>query len=111
MTRTQVATMINAMGMSWAYYSFENSQSPDYPFVVYYYTNGADKIADNSNYCEIDGLTVELYSHQIDFAKEAAVETQLKAYGIVYSKVRTYISSELAWQTTYESEVIITNGQ
>ena len=111
MTRTEVANTIAGIGLDWAYYSFENSQAPNYPFIVYYYTNGDDKIADNKNYVPIEGLVVELYSQQVDFAQETTVETKLKAAGIVYSKTRNYIQSELAWQTTYESEVIITNGQ
>lgn len=111
MTRQEIANTIAGIGLPWAYYSFANDQAPDYPFVVYYYTNGDDKMADNSNYCEIDGLAVELYSQQVNFSQEQAVEAALKAAGIVYSKTRTYISQELAWQTTYESEVIITNGQ
>jgi len=111
MTRNAVATMINSIGLPWAYYSFENSVAPDYPFIVYYYTNGDDKIADNTNYCPIEGIVVELYSQQVDFTTESTVESTLNANGIVYSKTRTYIQSELAWQTTYESEVIISNGQ
>lgn len=111
MTRNEVATMINGIGLPWAYYSFENSQSPNYPFIVYYYTDGDDKIADNSNYCRIEGITVELYTQQTDFISERLVENALMNHGIVYSKTRTYISQELAWQTSYESEVIITDGQ
>lgn len=111
MTRNEVATMINGIGLPWAYYSFENRMAPEYPFVVYWYTNGDDKIADNSNYCQIEGIAVELYSQQVDFISERLVENALINNGIVFSKTRTYISQELAWQTTYESEVIITDGQ
>ena len=107
MTRAEVATMINSMGLEYAYYSFENSQAPNYPFIVYYYTSDGDKIADNSNYCGIENLVIEFYSQQVDFTTEATIETKLKNNGIVYSRTRNYIQSELAWQTTYESEVII----
>lgn len=111
MTRQEVATMISGIGLQWAYYSFENSIAPKYPFIVYYYTDGDDKIADNSNYCRIEGLAVELYTQQTDFVTERLVENALINNGIVFSKTRTYISQELAWQTTYESEVIITDGE
>lgn len=111
MTRQEVATMIGSIKLPWAYYSFENSLSPEYPFIVYYYTDGDDKIADNTNYCRIEGLTVELYTQQTDFLTERLVENALINNGIVFSKTRTYISQELAWQTTYESEVIIQDGQ
>lgn len=111
MTRAEMAKLINDIGFPWAYYSFENSVAPDYPFVIYYYTSNADKIADNTNYCKIDTVVIEFYSQQVDFTNEEAIETALNAAGIVYSKERTYIATELAWQTTYESEVIITNGQ
>lgn len=111
MTRNEVATMINSIGLEYAYYSFENSQSPSYPFVIYYYGESDDKIADNSNYCSIEQLFVELYTQQVDFTTEATIEAILNSNGIVYSKTRNYIQQELAWQTIYESEVIITNGQ
>lgn len=111
MTRTEIANIIAGIGLDWAYYSFENRAAPAYPFLVYFYTNGDDKIADNSNYCKIEGMTVELYSQQVDFTTEDTVEAALQNSGIIYSKTRTYIQQEQAWQTTYETEVIITDGE
>lgn len=106
MTRIEVAQIIAGIGLPYAYYTFENSIAPEYPFIVYYYNGDDDKLADNTNYLKVDQLIVELYAKDVDFDLEETVENTLNNYGIVYSKTRTYIQQELAWQTTYESEVI-----
>lgn len=109
MTRREVADMLDEMRLPVAYYSFENSVSPTYPFIIYYYESSDDKIADDTNYVKIDTLRIELYAQQVDFDLEEALEDILNENGIVYSKDRAYISQEHSWETIYESEVII-NG-
>ena len=108
MTRLEIAEMLGNIDLPIAYYSFENSVSPtNYPFLIYYYDGSDDKLADDTNYVKVETLRIELYSKQVDFDLETSVEELLNAYGIVYSKDRAYISQEHAWQTIYESEVII----
>lgn len=109
MTRLQIATMLSSLDLPIAYYSFENSVSPTYPFLIYYYNGSNDKIADDTNYAKVETLRIELYSKQVDFELESEVEDLLNANGIVYGKDRAYINQEHAWYTIYESEVLI-NG-
>ena len=87
-----------------------NNPPPDPPFICYYYTGDNDLKADNSNYQKIRQLTIELYTETKDFATEQKVEDALASHGIVYSKMEAYIDSEKMYMTTYESEVVITNG-
>lgn len=109
MTRLEIANMLGTIGVPVAYYSFENVGSPNYPFLVYFYNGSDDKIADDTNYVKVEQLRIELYSKQVDFELESTVEDILNANGIVYDKDRAYINQEHAWETIYESEVII-NG-
>lgn len=97
-----------------AYFMFPEDDpdkpAPPPPFLVYYYTGDNDLIADDINYQHIRALTVELYCDNKDFALEQAVEDVLTSNGFVYSKSEEYISSEKLYMTTYNMEVIITNG-
>lgn len=95
-----------------AYLQFPENDpnTPPPPFIVYYYTGDNDLKADDSNYQKIRQLTVELYCDNKDFALESAVEDALSLHGIVYSKMETYIEDEKMYMTTYETEVVITNG-
>lgn len=109
MTYEEIAEVIDDFGLSFAYYSFPESEAPSLPYVVYYYPGIDDVFADNSNYCRIERLIIELYTENKDFATEATVESTLKSNGISYDKTETWIESEAMYQITYESEVVI-NG-
>lgn len=95
-----------------AYLAFPENDpnTPPPPFICYYYTGDNDLKADDSNYQKIRQLTVELYCDNKDFTLESAVEDALASHGIVYSKMETYIEDEKMYMTTYETEVVITNG-
>lgn len=87
-----------------------NNPAPPPPFICYYYNDSNDLLADGINYQKIRGLTVELYCDNKDFTLEKAVEDALTSNGFVYAKSEDYIESEKLYMTTFESEVIITNG-
>ena len=84
--------------------------TPAPPFICYYYTGDSDLKADDINYQRIRQLTVELYCENKDFAIESAVEDALTSHNIVYTKMESYIEDEKMYMTTYETEVVITNG-
>lgn len=112
MTLKEIADMINAMGFPFAYYQFEpdpENPPPAPPFVCFYYPADDDFMADNGNYAPIKRLVVELYTDNKDFAAEAAVETQLAANGLPWSRTETYIDTEKLYMVNYTSEVVI-NG-
>lgn len=97
-----------------AYYQFPeddpNNPAPPPPFICYYYPDSNDLYADDTNYQRIRPLTVELYTGNKDFALENAVEAAMASHGFVFSRSEEYISSERLYMTTYETEVVITNG-
>lgn len=97
-----------------AYYQFPaddpSNPPPPPPFICYYYDGDNDLKADDTNYQKIRSLTIELYCDNKDFQTEEAVEDALSSNGFVYSKSESFIDSEKLYMTTYETEVIITNG-
>lgn len=107
MTKTEVATIINSTGLTWAYSHY--SKTPNTPYIVYYYPQETDVHADDINYINKRQLIIELYTAGKDDAAEAAIEAELKRAGISWYKQTDFLNDEKLFQTTYESEVII-NG-
>lgn len=107
MTRKEIADMIAAMGFPWRYSHF--SQTPNPPYVVYYFPSENDVYADDSNYVNRRQLFVELYTKTKDETSEAAIEAKLKQNGFTWYKQTDFLNDESLFQTTYEMEVII-NG-
>lgn len=111
MTRKQVADMIGRVGLPYAYNQFNEADAPDGPpFICFFYPNSDDLYADNVNYASIAVLVIELYTDNIDYSREAAIESALTAHELPYSKGQEFIDSERMYQTTYTTEVCITDG-
>ena len=108
MTLTDVANMVASFGFSWRYSHF--SETPQTPYVVYYYPNNNDVYADSSNYVDKRALHIELFTKSKDPASEATIESVLTAHGITWYKQTDFLNDEKIYQTIYESEVII-NGE
>lgn len=106
-TYQQIAYGIESMGYSYAYYSFPTDQAPPLPYVVYFYPDREDFIADNENYSRVETLVVELYTETKDFEMEGYVEEFFETYGITYDKTETFINKENMYQCYYEAQVII----
>lgn len=109
MTYKEVATMVNSIGVPFAYHHFPEGTGQAPPFVVFFYSQTDDQYADDENYQRIVTLNIELYTKEKDFTKEALVEQKISAAGLSYYKEENYIDSELMWQIAYEMEVVI-NG-
>lgn len=107
MTRKEIADMIAATGFPWRYSHF--SQTPNPPYVVYYFPSENDVFADDSNFVNRRQLFVELYTKTKDETSEAAIEAKLKQNGLTWYKQTDFLNDESLFQTTYEMEVII-NG-
>lgn len=109
MTKKEVATMIDSIGLPYAYYQFDEGTGQKPPFVVFFYTGSSDLYADQTNYQKITGLSVELYTAEKDFDLEETVETILNANGLTYSKEENFIDSEKFWQIAYDMEFVLTD--
>lgn len=111
MTYKEVADMVAEIGLDYAYYQFSEASGQAPPFIVFYYPDDNDVIADSENYVKVHQLIIELYTDNKDFSKETAVETVLKSYGFVYSRAEQYIETERMYEVIYSTEVIITDGE
>ena len=105
MTLKEVADLIASFNLPWRYSHF--SQTPNPPYVVYFYPSENDVMADNSNYVNKRQLFVELYTKAKDATTEATIETTLKNAGLTWYKQTDFLNDEKLFQTTYEMEVII----
>ena len=106
-TYQQIADGIDDIGIDFAYYSFPTDQAPPLPYLVYFYPNREDFIADNENYSRVETLVVELYTETKDFSMESIVEEFFEGYEITYDKTETFINKENMYQCYYEAQVLI----
>lgn len=106
MTYEEISTMIETVGLPFAYDHFdETEQAP--PFVCFLYPEGDDFIADNKNYQKIKKLQIELYTDNKDFALEHRIEGILESYELPYSDNEAYLDTEQMYMHTYNTEVVI----
>ena len=107
MTLEEVGAMISSTELPFRYSHF--SETPEPPYIVYYYPSENDIFGDNSNYVNRRQLYVELYTKSKDETTESTVENALKSAGLTWYKQTDFLSDEMLFQITYEMEVII-NG-
>lgn len=108
MTYKEIATMIRAIGLPFAYHQFTEDTAQPPPFICFSYPQSDDLQADNANYQRIEQLQIDLYSDNKDFTNEAAIEAALFNAGLTWEKIENYIDSERMFMITYRSEVLIT---
>lgn len=111
MSYEEIATMIESIGLPYAYYQFPEGTGQEPPFVVFFYSNIDDLYADDINYQRIVTLNIELYTREKDFESEDTVEGILTDNELTYYKEENYIESEKMYQIAYETEVIIHGKQ
>lgn len=112
MTRAQIASMIEAVGLPFAYDHFTKHEAPSAPpYICFLYPGRDDFAADDANYARITALQIELYAGEPDFTHEETLEAALTAAGLVYEKSGPgYIDEEKMYMTTYTTEVLLTNA-
>ena len=108
MTYKEIATMIESIGLPYAYYQFPDGTDQACPFICFFLDSSNDFAADNTNYQKIRRLNIELYTDNKDFTLEQTVETVLNSNGLVYYREETYLDSERMYMVSYETEIVIT---
>lgn len=108
MTYQEVKTMVESIGIPYAYYQLPEGTDQPCPFICFYFTGSNDLAADDTNYQRIRPLAIELYTDNKDFALENTVEAVLNQHGFVYSRDEAWIDTERMNMVTYTIEVIIT---
>ena len=109
-TYKEIATMIESIGLPYAYYQFEKDTAKPPPFICFYYSGNDPFSADNTNYVKVQNLVIELYTEDKRFDIEEQLENLLTENEIVFEHYETYIDTEKMFMQTYEMEVIV-NGR
>ena len=110
MTYKELNLMIAGFGLPYAYNEFPQGTEQAPPFICFLLDDASDDLmADNENYQAIRPLTIELYTDNKDFEKEATIETALKTAGLAFTRSEVYITGERMYQINYNTEVVI-NG-
>lgn len=107
MTYRQVATMINSIGIPYAYYQFPDGTGQACPFICFFFSDSNDLAAENTNYQKIRTLNIELYTDNKDFALEETVETVLNSNGLVYDRSESYLDSERMFMVVYTTDILV----
>ena len=111
MTRNEITTMVESVGVPSTYYLFEDKTEQSAPYLCYYTEESAHFVADGVVYIKIETLVLELYTKEKNFELEALVEAALTANDLAYQRDETYIESEELWVTTYTTEVFIDESE
>lgn len=108
MTYKEIATMVESIGLPYAYYQFPEGTDQACPFICFFLDSSNDFAADNTNYQKIRSLNIELYTDNKDFTLEQTVEDILSGSGLVYYREETYLDSERMFMVSYETKIVIT---
>ena len=101
----RVITIMQEIGIPFAYHQFAEGESPEPPFICYL-TPGSDNFAaDGKTYYKIDQINVELYTDRKDPGLEDSVETVLDRHGVFYQKTEAWIDSEKLYEVLYHFEL------
>ncbi len=106
MTYFKVITMMEEMGLPFAYDHFAEGESPDPPFLVFLFPRSDNFSADGIVYQKIDALHVELYTDKKDPEAETQIEAVLTGHGLFYEKSEVWIESEKLYEVLYQMEVL-----
>ena len=107
MTLKEIADMVNGTGITNRFDHFTESPAP--PYVVFYLPAQNDFMADNCNYVGRAQLHIDFFAKTRDITNEGKIETALRGAGLTWYKTTDFLSDEMLYQTTYETEVLI-NG-
>ena len=106
----QIVTMLEEIGIPFAYDHFAEGESPDPPFICYLSPNSDNFAADGKVYYKINEIHIELYTDRKDLSAEQKVEAVLDEHGIFYEKSEVWIESEKLYEVLYSFEMEVDYG-
>ena len=110
MTTKEVALMIAAVGLPFAYDHFDQDNTPGHPpFICFRYPDSDNFGADNIVYQKIRGLSIELYTDEKNMDYEQVVEDALDEAGLYYESNETYLDSEKMYMVRWDTAFVLTD--
>lgn len=98
-------SVLDSIGISYAYDHFAEGESPEPPFLCYLLPGSSNFSADGKVYHRVSEVRLELYTDCKDLAAEQKVEDVLDAAGIFYNKSETWIGSEKLYEVLYSFDM------
>ena len=100
----KIISILNEIGLPYAYDHFAEGESPNPPFICYLLPGSDNFAADGSVYYKIDDVHIELYTDYKNTELELKVEDVLDRYNIFYNKSEVWIDSEKLYEVMYQFE-------
>ena len=101
----KILSILNALGIPFAYDHFAQGESPDPPFICYLIPGTNNFSADGVAYYKINQYNIELYTDMKDLSLERKIEEALDEASIFYNKSETWIESESLYEVLYTFEM------
>ena len=101
----KILSILNALGIPFAYDHFAQGESPDPPFICYLIPGTNNFSADGVAYYKINQFNIELYTDLKDLSLERKLEEALDEASIFYNKSETWIESESLYEVLYTFEM------
>lgn len=106
MTYTEIASMVEGIGIPSAYDHFAEGESPPPPFVLFLLPSTNNFMADGEVYEQVTEVSIELYTDLKMPPLEAQVERVLRAHDITWDKTEVWIEDEKLFEVRYELNVL-----
>ena len=100
----KIISILNEIGLPYAYDHFAEGESPNPPFICYLLLGSDNFAADGRVYYKIDDVHIELYTDCKNTELELKVEDVLDRYNIFYNKSEVWIDSEKLYEVLYQFE-------
>ena len=100
----KIISILNEIGLSYAYDHFTEGESPNPPFICYLLPGSDNFAADGRVYYKINDVHIELYTDYKNTELELKVEEVLDRYSIFYNKSEVWIDSEKLYEVLYQFE-------
>ncbi|MCH4033167.1 MAG: hypothetical protein LKE85_04020 [Lachnospiraceae bacterium] len=100
----KIITILEELGLPFAYDHFTEGEGPDPPFLCYRCPNSDNFAADGTVYFPITEIDIELYTDKKDPKIEKELEDLLVKSGIFFNKTETWIESEKLYEVLYSFE-------
>lgn len=100
----KIISILEELGLPFAYDHFAEGEGPDPPFICYRCPNSDNFAADGTVYFPIEEYGIELYTDRKDPKIEKKLEDLLIKGGIFFEKQETWIESEKLYEVLYSFE-------
>ncbi len=100
----ELVSLLEEMGLPFAYDHFAEGEAPNPPFVVYLLPGSNNFAADGKVYHKINEVRIELYTDEKKPSVEEQVTAVLDEHGIFYGQTETWIDSEKLYEVMFSFE-------